>query len=106
VCAATVAAPAGQTGARATLAPIATPRHGAPVVIRYSLSAPAPARLRVFDVCGRIVAVLAAGGVDAGSHAAVWDRSDLQGCIVAPGVYFVHLDTAAAEATRKLVLAD
>ncbi len=106
VCAATVAAPAVQPLARMALAPIATPRHGAPVVIRYSLPAPALARLQVFDVRGRTVATIATGDSGTGTHAVLWDRSASRGRVVAPGVYFVHLATNTARATRKLVLAN
>jgi hypothetical protein len=71
--------------------------------IRYSLPQRADVSLRVFDLLGREVAVLATGTQDAGVHEALWNAGR-----VASGLYFYRLDVAAGNeswhAARKLML--
>ncbi|MCB0275519.1 MAG: SMP-30/gluconolactonase/LRE family protein [Calditrichaeota bacterium] len=68
-------------------------------VIRYHLSQNARVSLRVFDLSGREVAVLADGEQGAGEHAVRFD-----GSAVASGVYFYRLESGASAETRKMVL--
>jgi flagellar hook assembly protein FlgD len=58
----------------------------------------------VHDVAGRRVRVLEDSFREAGRHAAVWDGRDGTGRRVAAGVYFVRLQAAGGELTRKIVL--
>jgi hypothetical protein len=61
------------------------------------------ARLVVYDVRGRRVRVLHQGFVAAGRHFELWNGMDHAGRRVAPGVYFVRLESGAFRSTRKLV---
>ena len=73
-------------------------------VIAYTLPAPGDASVRVYDVSGREVAVLAAGRHEAGEHTAVWGGLSTGGQPVGSGIYFVRLETAAGALARKIVL--
>ena len=65
--------------------------------IRFSLAAPGPIELAVYNLKGQRVAVLAQGMRAAGWHTVVWRGR-------ATGVYLCRLQTADATLTRKLVL--
>ena len=67
--------------------------------IAYDLPKSGRISLRVFDLLGREVAVLADEVVQAGSHRVVFDGSEL-----ASGIYFARLETNGFAQTRKLLL--
>ena len=67
--------------------------------ISFSLPAAAQARLRVYDVGGRVVARLVDEEVSAGVHTITWDRED-----AASGIYFYRLSTSERSVTRKMVV--
>jgi flagellar hook assembly protein FlgD len=72
--------------------------------LSFDLPAAGHARVEVFDVTGRRVAVLLDGErVAAGSHSVTWRGEDERGSFVAPGVYFARLTADAGEDTRKIV---
>ncbi len=58
-----------------------------------------PARLRVFDVRGRVVDTLLDGPVAAGDHAVTCETRHL-----ASGVYFARLETAAGMVSRRITV--
>ena len=101
------------TGARPTAieAEDAPASHGAALVanapnpfnghttIRFSLDAPGPVELAVYNLKGQRVAILAQGVRSAGWHTVSWNGSGR-----ATGVYLCRLQTADATLTRKLVL--
>lgn len=64
------------------------------VTLRYQVAAATTGRLAVYDLAGRLVAVLRAGDIAAGAHTFAWDATAL-----ASGVYLVRLETALG-ATR------
>jgi photosystem II stability/assembly factor-like uncharacterized protein len=68
-------------------------------VIRYQLPAPGDARLAVYDMLGREVAVLVNERKDPGTYTAHFDGSHL-----ASGVYIYRLHTGSFVATRKLLI--
>jgi hypothetical protein len=72
-------------------------------VIPYALPARSEITLRVFDMLGREVAVLATGMQEAGYHSAVWNAADFSS-----GVYFYRLEatsgTQSFRDTNKLVV--
>jgi hypothetical protein len=72
--------------------------------LRFSLSAPRPGSLVVFDASGREVRALASGGFTAGDHAPHWDGRDDDGRIVPNGVYLVRLQLDHDTETRRVVL--
>jgi hypothetical protein len=70
--------------------------------IPYALAERSELSLRIFDILGREVSVLASGVQDAGEYQAHWDASGLPS-----GLYFCRLDAAGAKAyhaTQKLML--
>ncbi|MBM4119006.1 T9SS type A sorting domain-containing protein, partial [bacterium] len=72
--------------------------------IRFSLSQPGPASLRIFDAQGRLVKSLAEGNLAAGPQSIVWDGTDSQGQRVSSGVYFYRLETAEQTVAKRMVL--
>lgn len=66
---------------------------------RFSLDAPGPVELAVYNLKGQQVAVLVQGERSAGWHTVAWNGSGR-----AIGVYLCRLQTANATLTRKLVL--
>ena len=70
----------------------------------YDMPRQGRVQLAVYDVQGRRVAELADGIKPAGRHAARWDGRDTDGGELAPGVYFVRLESEGRVATQKLVL--
>jgi hypothetical protein len=60
--------------------------------------------LSIIDVAGRRVRTLLRSAHSGGAGSATWDACDDSGVRVAPGVYFVRLESAAANATRKIVV--
>ena len=64
-----------------------------------------PASVRVFDVKGRQIAVLANGERAAGAGRISWDGSQAGGQAAPSGIYFVELIAGDARAVSKVVLA-
>jgi hypothetical protein len=63
-----------------------------------------PAQIAAYDVSGRLVKTLVRGSFAPGSYEARWDGTDAQGARLAPGVYFLKLETPGATDSRKVVL--
>jgi len=61
-------------------------------------------KVSVFDVAGRVIAVLLNGPALSGPHYASWDGKDSQGNLVAAGIYVISLETAEAQFSRKVVV--
>jgi streptogramin lyase len=73
--------------------------------IRFTLPETAAARLRVFDLAGRLVKVLYDdAAAAAGDHEVVWDGRDTSGQNVASGVYFYRLESGGFSRTKTMVL--
>ncbi|NIO29800.1 MAG: T9SS type A sorting domain-containing protein [Candidatus Latescibacteria bacterium] len=71
--------------------------------IVYWISSPGVVDLRVFDVTGRLVQVLANESKAAGEHRVTWDGRDLKGRRVSSGTYFVRLEAGGQVNTEKIV---
>jgi hypothetical protein len=72
--------------------------------IEFTLVRGGPARLEVFDVRGRRVAVLVDRELPLGDHRVEWAGKDSAGRDVASGVYFYRLDAGEVHQTRRMVL--
>jgi flagellar hook assembly protein FlgD len=73
--------------------------------LSWSLGATALVRLEVYAVNGRRVAVLQHGAMPAGVHSAIWSGRDLDGRVLANGVYHARLTVdGLTRATRRLVI--
>jgi photosystem II stability/assembly factor-like uncharacterized protein len=67
--------------------------------LTFSLKAAGPAKLRVYDLTGRLVTTLADGVFSAGTHARTFDAHGL-----ASGIYFVRLESTGVVRTHKVAL--
>jgi hypothetical protein len=75
------------------------------VTLRFELAAAGAARLAIYDIGGREMAVLANGTLAGGPHEFVWDGRDAAGRELASGLYVARLVSAGGEDTQRLVLA-
>ncbi|MDZ7317178.1 MAG: T9SS type A sorting domain-containing protein, partial [candidate division KSB1 bacterium] len=67
--------------------------------IQFDLPEDCFVRLQVFDIEGRLVAVLHQGELAAGSHHVRWDAENLSG-----GIYFIRLSAGAFSAVQRALL--
>ncbi|HEY6194435.1 MAG TPA: cytochrome c peroxidase [Candidatus Eisenbacteria bacterium] len=74
--------------------------------IRFTLPTDRDVELRVFDVAGRSVKVLAKGRMAPGTHALEWNGAGERGGRVPSGVYFYRLLAGNDHAQGKMVLID
>ena len=70
------------------------PLYG-PVELRFSLAEPGPVTIRVFDLCGRVVASPVDGEVSGGEHS-------VQLASLPPGAYFVRMTAGEERSTGAL----
>jgi outer membrane protein assembly factor BamB len=73
-------------------------------VISFTLPLAAKVDLRVYDVGGRLVSVLADGTMTGGTHEVAWNGKDSRGRQLASGIYFYRLRSGETEITRKMIL--
>jgi flagellar hook assembly protein FlgD len=77
-------------------------------MIRYvvpgSGKAGVTASVRVFDVSGRVVRVLASGPHTPGAHTISWDGLNSAGAQVDAGVFFVELAAGSNRSVHRVVL--
>ncbi|MEM1056173.1 MAG: T9SS type A sorting domain-containing protein [Bacteroidota bacterium] len=95
----TVAVETGIEGRTIRIVGTAPNPTSATAQVAFELDAPGAAALRVFDMTGREVSVLAEGDFAAGPHAAAF-RADA----LAPGVYVVRLEANGEIATARLAV--
>jgi glucose/arabinose dehydrogenase len=75
------------------------------VTLDLELSAPAPARLRIYDVRGRLVrTLLDRPGFAAGPQSILWDGADEHGERAPAGLYFARLEVAGIRRSRTITL--
>jgi len=72
--------------------------------IPFSLRAKGHARLRIYDVAGRLVRTLVDETRPAGVYEASWDGRNENGRRAASGVYFCRFEAPGYERTIKTVL--
>jgi hypothetical protein len=89
----------GSVGEAAGLLPAAPNPFAARTTVGFELAEAGPARLAVYDLLGREVAVLIEGTVEAGRHEAVLDGSTLPS-----GAYIIRLTAGAATQTQRVSL--
>lgn len=70
----------------------------------FALERPAGVRVALFDVVGRKVATLVEGEFAAGRHEQPWSGYDHDGRRVAPGAYFLVLDSAGRRSRTRVVV--
>jgi endonuclease/exonuclease/phosphatase family metal-dependent hydrolase len=84
------AGPGGLPARTRLLAPFPNPFSGSGT-LRFELAEAGAARLEVFDLSGRRVAVVASGSFTAGRHAFDWNGRADDGSALGAGLYFVRL---------------
>ncbi|MBN2090111.1 discoidin domain-containing protein [candidate division KSB1 bacterium] len=72
--------------------------------ITFSLPNAADVKLTVFDITGRIVNEVVTGKYDAGIHQVQWDGTDINGQLVASGIYYYRFQAENHIFTRKMTL--
>jgi hypothetical protein len=72
--------------------------------ISFDLAKPGKVSLRVFNVRGQEVKMIASGEYGSGKHHIVWDGRDSRNTPVASGVYFYRLETNGYTQTRKMLM--
>lgn len=72
--------------------------------IVFELAEAGPVELTIFDLRGRLVAVIEAGPRPSGHHQATWDGNGDDGRAAPAGTYFCRLCTPQGSHTRKLAL--
>jgi hypothetical protein len=73
--------------------------------VAFTLAADGPVQLRVLDVRGRIVSILAESNFAAGDHVMSWNGRTTDGQHAPSGAYFIRLQTDTATLTQKVTLA-
>jgi hypothetical protein len=66
---------------------------------RFTLPEPSDVTLKLFDIRGILVDVLAGGHFETGIHTVVWTRTSEK-----PGFYFLQMDAGGFKKTKKLVI--
>jgi hypothetical protein len=98
-----------ESGLTPKIPPRVTLSGGAPnpfiarTMIAFGLPKSLPFRLAVYGSNGDLVRTLSSGNAGPGCYTAGWGGADESGRGVAPGVYFVRLETEGPPLTRKLV---
>lgn len=72
--------------------------------LRFSLPASGDVRLDLIDVSGREIRRLIDGAMGGGTHAIAWDGRDGEGHRVPGGIYWLRLQSAGHEVTRKITV--
>lgn len=70
----------------------------------FTLGSPSVVAARVYDFRGREVKTLFDGSLPGGTHRLAWQGESDQGKAVAPGVYFVAIETPAGKQSAKVVV--
>ncbi len=74
--------------------------------LEFTLPAPCAVRIAVHDVAGRLVRRFEPGTLPAGVHRIAWDGSNADGVRLAPGVFFVTLETGSERRSAKALRLD
>ena len=88
--------------------PVLSPNYPNPfnsgTVISYTLAAPGPVDLAIYNARGQRLTTLVQSTVAACSHSLVWNGKDAAGTELASGVYLYRLRAGSREVSRKLLL--
>ncbi len=76
----------------------------ADAAISFNLPGRAEVSVRVYDIAGRLVSVLARGTMTSGAHEARWNLASDSGQRVRAGIYLVELRAGAQRATTRVVV--
>lgn len=71
--------------------------------ITYAIHKSGTVNLRIYDTQGRLINTLVSRQNRAGEHTASWNGMNKMGSLVAPGIYFVRLQSGSRVQTKKIV---
>jgi hypothetical protein len=86
-------------------APAPSPTNSA-VNLSFSMLNSGHVRLSIVNVSGRLIASVANGWMEAGSHDVSWNLLDYSGKTVVSGLYFAQLSVGQNVTVRKIVIQD
>jgi hypothetical protein len=72
--------------------------------LQVSLPRKAHARLEIFNVAGRRIAILHDGNLESGRHEFAWKAQRPSGMSLASGLYFARVEADGQRVTKKLIL--
>ncbi|MDP3115446.1 MAG: C25 family cysteine peptidase [Candidatus Cloacimonadaceae bacterium] len=72
--------------------------------IRYSISEEGKTSIKIFNIKGQLIRVLADGIKAKGSHAVVWDGTDNNGRAVSSGIYLYRLESGKHRQTKRMLM--
>lgn len=75
-----------------------------PLNISYTLKNRGKVRIDVYDILGRLVNHLLDTYQDVGHYSLRWDRRDIKGKPLSPGIYFLRLRLNHSENIEKIIL--
>jgi len=99
-CAGTTGVPAATSPTTARLEIQPNPFTAA-TTISYSIPHAGPARLRVFDIGGRLIRTLVHEARSSGEHSIRWDGRDSNGRRVPVGIYSIQLESTQAALSQR-----
>jgi hypothetical protein len=73
-------------------------------VISFSLREPSAVSLKVFNIGGQLVKILAAGNFSEGDHRVLWDGRNYRAENVSSGIYFYTLSTDNSRVSKAMTL--
>ena len=80
------------------------PDNGQTAYVHYTVSAPGPVTITVFDLSGSIVNVLQRGSQSSGEYTTSWDGKNRGGRAVARGIYFIRVVGPGFDEIRKVLV--
>ena len=72
--------------------------------VTFDLPEPAQVTIKIFDLGGRVVRVLADEAYPAGTHSVNWNARDTSGDPVSAGIYFMHMQAGSFAGTQRMYL--
>ncbi len=82
----------------------ANPSRSGATDVALTLGIPARVEVTVIDASGRRVRELADAELGAGAHTIVWDHRDLAGRTVAPGAYWIVVESSGTRRAERLTV--
>lgn len=72
--------------------------------LRLNLPQAEHTKLMIYNLRGQLIKVLQDSVLRAGEHSLSWDRRDVNGARVAPGIYFINVETTGTSKTHKILV--
>lgn len=73
-------------------------------VISFAVPEAAEVRVAIYNLKGQLIRILHSGPIGAGYHGMIWEGTNLQGAVVASGIYIYSLEAKDFKISKKLTL--